>query len=185
MRTPELERVPGQKQPSTASSVVLGVAIMPVLLAGAGLAVSSATVLRWVRRREEHSLRAAMKRQGRVLSWAGFLDKMRSAGGTCIEERFSPKGPVRFWWTQQDLFAESPYRIIDWFTMQKGGAATPFVHWCRGRYTSAGGSALLVDTRGVGKKEIYALWSECRSESCAAHWVEIAPPEILPLPVTH
>ena len=27
-----------------------------------------------------------------------------------------------------------------------------------------GGSAVLVDTWGVPKKEIYALWSECRSE---------------------
>ena len=182
-RTPETEGVLGKKQPSTASNVVLGMAIMPVLLAGAGLVISSANVLRWKRKHEEHSLRAAMKAQSRVLTWAGFLEKMRSQGGTCIEERFSPKGPVRFWWTQDDVSAESPHRIIDWFTMQKGGAATPFVHWCRERYTGTGGSALLVDARGVGKKEIYALWSECRSESCAARWVEVAPPEILPLPV--
>jgi hypothetical protein len=180
VRTPEIEPAPEQKQPSTATSVALGVAIMPVLIAGAGLAISSATVLRWMRRHEEHSLRAAMKAQGRVLAWAGFQEKMRSSGGTCIEERFSPKGPVRFWWTQENVFTESPHKIIDWFTMQKGGAATLFVHWCRKRYTSAAGSALLVDTRLVSKKEIYALWSECRSQSCAARWVEVAPPEILP-----
>ena len=184
MSAPETEHVPGKKQPSTASNVVLGVAMMPVLLAGAGLVISSASVLRWKRRHQERSLRAAMKAQGRVLIWADFLEKMRALGGTCIEERFSPKGPVRFWWTRDDVSAESPHRIIDWFTMHKGGAATPFVHWCREHYTGAGGRAMLVDTRGVGKEEIYELWSECRSESCAARWVEVAPPEILPLPVT-
>jgi hypothetical protein len=182
MRTPEIEHSPEQRHPSSAFSTLLGVAMMPVLLFGAGLAVSSGTVLRWKRTYQENSLRAAMKAQSRVISWHGFLEKMRACGGTCIEERFSPKGPVRFWWTQEDVFAESPHKIIDWFTMQKGGAAAPFVHWCRERYTDANGSAMLVDTRGVGKKEIYALWSECRSKSCLARWVEVAPPEIMPLP---
>jgi hypothetical protein len=180
MRTRETEREPGKKQPSKASNLVLGVATVPVLLVGAGLVISSAAILRWKRKREEHGLRAAMKAQGRVVSWTEFLEKMRSSGGTCIEERFSPKGPVRFWWTQDDVSAKSPHRIIDWFTMHKGGAAKPFVHWCRERYTGPAGKALIVDTRGVGKDEIYALWSECRSESCAARWVEVAPPEILP-----
>ena len=41
-------------------------------------------------------------------------------GGTCIEEKFSPKGPVRFWWTPENVHRESPHEIIDWFTMRKG-----------------------------------------------------------------
>jgi hypothetical protein len=180
MQTPEIDQAPDQRQPSTASSVALGVATMPVLAVGVGLAIGSATALRWVRRYRENSLRAAMKTQGRLITWTGFVEKMRASGGTCIEERFSPKGPMRFWWTQDDLAAASPHKIIDWFTMHKGGAGAPFVHWCRERYTGAVGSAVLVDTRGIGKKEIYALWSECRSQSCAARWVEVAPPEILP-----
>ena len=183
MRTPDIGPAPGQRPHASASSTVLGVAMMPVLLVGAGLAISSATVLRWKRRYQENSLRTAMKARGRVISWPSFLEKMRASGGTCIEERFSPKGPMRFWWTQEDIYAESPHKIIDWFTMHKGGAATSFVHWCRERYTSGNGSAVLVDTRGVGKKEIYALWSECRSHSCIARWVEVAPPEVLPTSV--
>jgi hypothetical protein len=180
MRTPDLEQSPGHRQPSSASNTVLGIAMMPVLLVGAGLAISSAAVLRWKRRYQENTLRTAMRAQGRVILWTSFLEKMRASGGTCIEERFSPKGPVRFWWTQEDVYAESPHKIIDWFTMHKGGAASPFVHWCRERYTGGNGSAVLVDTRGAGKKDIYALWSECRSHSCIARWVEVAPPEILP-----
>jgi hypothetical protein len=184
MQAPETGREVAQRQPSTASSVVLGVAMMPVLLVGAGLAVSSATVLRWKRKYEENSLRSMMKEQGRILTWAEFVERMHSSGGTCIEERYSPKGPVRFWWTGENVYSESPHRIIDWFTMQKGGPAAPFVNWCRQRYTGSEGMAALVDTRGIGKKEIYALWSECRSLSGVARWVEVAPPEILPLSVS-
>ena len=65
--------------------------------------------------------------------------------------------------------------------MRKGRRGEQFVYWCRQRYTSADqGSAVLVDTALVPRREIYALWSECRSESSKARWVEVAPPEILP-----
>ena len=97
---------------------------------------------------------------------AGVCARDARTGGTCIEEKFSPKGPVRFWWTPEDVTANRRTQIIDWFTMRKGVRFEPFILWCRERYTSAdGGSAVLVDTWGVPKREIYALWSECRSES--------------------
>jgi hypothetical protein len=116
-----------------------------------------------------------------MIPWAEFLLAMHTDGGTCIEEKFSPKGPVRFWWTPENLQRESPHEIIDWFTMRKGRRYEPFVHWCRERYTGAEkGSAVLVETWGVPKKQIYALWSECRSNAAKARWVEVAPPEILP-----
>ena len=108
---------------------------------------------------------------------------MHEKGGTCIEEWFSPKGPVRFWWTPENVYRESPFEIIDWFTMRKGRRAEPFIRWCRDRYTNAdGGSAVLVDAPFVPKREIYTLWAECRSDAAAARWVEVAPPEIAPTP---
>jgi hypothetical protein len=134
-----------------------------------------------MRQHREHAFRSLMKTQGRLISWQDFLRAMRGRGGTCIEERFSPKGPVRFWWTPENAYGESPHEIIDWFTMRKGRRGDLFVHWCRERYTSADrGSAVLVDAALVPKREIYALWSECRSDAAKARWVEVAPPEILP-----
>jgi len=181
MRTPQTDERAETKQPANTASVALGLAIMPVVLIGAGLALSSATVLRVLRKQQESRLRSEMSSAGRLITWAAFSENMRRLGGTCIEERFSPKGPVRFWWTQEDVHAESPHQIIDWFTMHKGGpSADAVVRWCRERYTGAGGRAFLVDTRGIGSREIYAMWSECRSHSCPARWVEVAPPEILP-----
>ena len=125
---------------------------------------------------------------GRRRMWAGGRVRANGSlrcGEVAIKERFSAKGPVRFWWTPENVYGESPHEIIDWFTMRKGGRYVPFVLWCRERFTRAdGGSAILVETWGVPKKEIYALWAKCRPESGKdsnrARWIEVAPPEILP-----
>lgn len=170
-----------QKKQTDRLGVILEFLLVPVLLVGALLAIPYSVVLRSVRQYREHRFRLLMKSRGRMIPWAEFLRAMHAEGGTCIEEKFSPKGPVRFWWTPEDVHRESPHEIIDWFTMRKGRRYEPFVHWCRERYSRAeGGSAVLVETWGVPKKEIYALWSECRSESAKARWIEVAPPEILP-----
>ena len=179
MQTQGTERT--EKQPSTWMGAVMGVAMIPVLFVGACLAIPYSVGVRWLHLYREHQLRMLMKSRGRLMTWAEFVRTMRERGGTCIEEKFSPKGPVRFWWTPEDVHFESPHEIIDWFTMRKSRRFEPFVHWCRARYTSAdGGSAMLVDAPLVPRREIYTLWSECRSESTKAQWIEVAPPEILP-----
>ncbi len=181
MQTPETEKPREQKPFAAALGAILGVLLIPVLLLGACFAFPYTFVLRRMRQRREHKLKLLMKSRGRFIAWQELVHYLRDAGGTCIEERFSPKGPVRFWWTREDVHRESPYEIIDWFTMRKGFKGEQFVHWCRTRYTSPDtGSAVLVDTTLVPKRQIYALWAECRSNAKAARWVEVAPPEILP-----
>ncbi len=181
IQTPDTESVREHKRSDTLLGALLGFLLIPVVLVGACLAIPYNIVLRWTRGHREHAFRMRMKSQGRLVPWQELLRTMQDRGGTCIEERFSPKGPVRFWWTPEDVYGESPHEIIDWFTMRKGRRGEAFVHWCRERYTCAdGGSAVLVDTPLVPKREIYALWSRCRSEAKTARWVEVAPPEILP-----
>jgi len=166
---------------STYLTTALGVLLVPVFALLALFAVPYIVLLKWMRQHREHSFRMRMKSRGRLMPWAEFLRAMHSDGGTCIEERFSPKGPVRFWWTHENVYGESPYPVIDWFTMRKGRQAEPFIRWCRERYTGTDdGRAVLVDTGLVAHRDIYALWSECRSDSSAAKWVEVAPPEIVP-----
>ncbi len=166
---------------SGAVGAILGIVMIPVLLIGVCVGIPYIFVLRWIRHLREHSFNRLMRSRGRLITWADFLRTMRGSRGTCIEERFSPKGPVRFWWTPENVFSESPHEIIDWFTMRKGGRFEPFIRWCRERYTSAdGGCAILVETAGVGNREIYALWSECKSEAATSRWIEVAPPEIVP-----
>lgn len=170
-----------EKSPSGGMGVVMGMAMVPVLFAGACLAIPYTVGVRWLRSRGEYKLRLLMKSRGRLMIWAEFVRMMRERGGTCIEEKFSPKGPWRFWWTPEDVQSESPHEIIDWFTMRKGRQHEPFVHWCRDRYTNAeNGTAVMVDAVRTSRREIYALWAECRSDTAKANWVEVAPPEILP-----
>jgi hypothetical protein len=166
----------------TSLNVLLELALIPVAIGVAAVAVPLSFVPRWLQKHREHTFRLKMKSSGRLITWQVFLHSMRNSGGTCIEEKFSPKGPVRFWWTPDDVPSRSPHEIIDWFTMRKGRRGDAFVYWCRERYTNADtGSAVLVDAPFVPRREIYGLWAECRSESGPAHWVEVAPPEILPI----
>ena len=189
MQMPESENLRDQKLGTGYFAAILGLLMLPFLFVGACFAMPYAFLVRWRQQHREDALKSLMKSQGRFIGWAEFVRAMRETGGTCIEEKFSAKGPVRFWWTPENVFGESPHEIIDWFTMRKGGRFVPFILWCRERYTGAdGGSAVLVETWGVSKKEIYALWAECRpesgkdsgKESNKARWIEIAPPEILP-----
>lgn len=170
-----------EKQPSTWVDAVMGIAMIPVLFVGACVAIPYTWGTKWLRLNREHELRMLMKSRGRLMTWQEFVRAMHERGGTCIEEKFTAKGPVRFWWTPEDVRGESPHEIVDWFTMRKGRKYEPFVHWCRARYTSAeAGSAVLVDHPLVPRREIYALWSECRSDAMRVQWIEVAPPEILP-----
>lgn len=170
-----------EKQPSTLLDTVMGVVMIPVVLVGACLAIPFTWGVHWLRLHREHKLRLLMRSRGRLMTWTEFARAMHDIGGTCIEEKFTARGPVRFWWTPEDVYEESPYEIIGWFTMRKGRQHAPFVHWCRARYTNPdNGSAMLVDTPLVPRREIYALWSQCRSDAMKAQWIEVAPPEILP-----
>jgi hypothetical protein len=179
MPIPDTECTPGQR--TDLVTAALGIALIPVLCVAACFAFPYGIALRWFREHREHTFRLLMKSQGRLVSWQEFQRAMQTSGGTCIEERFSPRGPVRYWWTPESVSLESPFRIVDWFTMRKGRDSEPFIHWCRGRYTGAdAGSAILVDTTLVPRSQIYIVWAECRSEASKARWVEVAPPEIVP-----
>jgi hypothetical protein len=181
MQMPGTESTRDSKQFTAYLSAAFGVLLVPFVALFACVAIPFLVAHRWLRQHQEHSFRMRMKSRGRLMTWADFVRAMHGSGGTCIEERFSPKGPVRFWWTPENVTGESPYPIIDWFTMRKGRRAEPFIHWCRERYTAAeAGNAVLVDTGLVSHRDIYALWSECRSKTTAARWVEVAPPEIMP-----
>jgi hypothetical protein len=122
---PKTESPIERKQPSRFVETILGILMIPLLAIGACLVIPCIFILRWIRYLGEHSFSKRMRSRGRLIPWAEFLRTMRGAGGTCIEERFSPKGPVRFWWTPEDVYRESPHEIIDWFTMRKGGRFEP------------------------------------------------------------
>ena len=88
-----------QKQGSAFFGAILGVLLIPFLFVGACFAIPFGFVLRWKQQHREQALKSLMKSQGRFIGWTEFVRAMRESGGTCIEEKFSAKGPVRLWWT--------------------------------------------------------------------------------------
>ena len=112
MQMPESENLRQQKRGTGVFAWILGLLMVPFLFIGACFAAPYVLVMRWRQQRREDKLKSLMKSQGRFMGWAEFQRTMRESGGTCIEERFSAKGPVRFWWTQENVYSESPHESL-------------------------------------------------------------------------
>lgn len=94
--------------------------------------------------RREAMFADSMKLSHRVMEWADFNRELDRGNGTLIVERFSFKGPIRLWWTSDNLYITCPYPLVDWLTMAKDAAFDPVRDWCHTKYTGAGGDAMLV-----------------------------------------
>ena len=90
-----------------------------------------------------------MKVQGRMMDWAHFIREINDSHGTLIVERFSLKGPIRMWWTRENVYEVCPHPLVDWLTMSNDKSFDAVRDWCHSQYTGGTSSALLVD----GNKE--------------------------------
>jgi hypothetical protein len=154
---------------------------IPVMFIVAGLSIPFTLVAGRVQRRHERAFRTKMQGLGRVVEWRDFLKAINETRGTVILERYSFKGPVRWWWTSENLYDISPYPTADWFTMLTDESFQPFAEWCSQRYTTPSeGLAFLADSDAISAGEDHSLWSRLRSpESESVRWVEVAPPRRL------
>lgn len=100
--------------------------------------------------------------------------------GTFIEERYSFKGPVRWWWTSEDVYQVCPHAMVDWLTMLMDAHFRPVAEWFRQQYTSLDkGRAVLVSTEKVPTEEVHVFRSRLESESGTVRWIAVVPPESL------
>lgn len=149
---------------------------IPILFMVAGLSIPYAVVASRIQRRRGRAFCAQMQARGRVIEWSECLRAMEESRGTVIIERYSMKGPVRWWWTSENFYDVCPYAPIEslsWIPQE--ASYRPFAEWCRQRYTSPdGGGALLVNASEIpAKKKMDAL------ESGTARWINVIPPESL------
>jgi hypothetical protein len=75
------------------------------------LSVPVGFVSRLYQQREERRLRSRLATVGRFMEWAEVEAKLKAGAGTLIVEHCSPKGPVREWWTEDDLVAATPVAL--------------------------------------------------------------------------
>lgn len=153
---------------------VAGVLLLPLLLVGGVLSIPFTMVWRRVTSHRERRFANSLKADGRIVDWEHFIHEINAGHGTLVVERFSFKGPVRMWWTGDDVYEVCPYPLVDWLTMKRETSFDAVRDWCHSKYTSKTGGALRVD----GSNE---QWRTIRGKSPLSfrdgiRYLEIPPP---------
>jgi hypothetical protein len=107
-------------------------------------------VYRLRQQREEKQLRHRLVASDRFMEWREVEAKLREGEGTLIVEHRSPKGPVREWWTEDDLVAAAPVPLpTSLKSLPEGDRLQPlqeFAKSCWARYVAIeGGAAKLTE----------------------------------------
>lgn len=154
--------------------IVGGLLLLPLMLIGGALSIPYTIVARRVVARRERRFADSMRVAGRTMDWERFIREINDGHGTLIVERFSLKGPIRMWWTKENVYEVCPHPLVDWFTLSTDTSFDPVRGWCHSRYTSGTGSGLLVD----GNRE---QWRTVRGNAPLTfrdgiRYVEVPPP---------
>ena len=134
------------------------VLLSPALFVLGVLSIPYTMVTTAVSDRRERKFRNSMRTAGRTMDWASFMREINSGRGTLIVERFSFKGPVRMWWTEENVYEACPYPAVHGLTMCSDAKFETVRDWCHRRYTSDTGGAFIVD----GNRE---QWRSIRGHS--------------------
>jgi hypothetical protein len=128
-------------------NLLMFLAALPLILIALPLSIPYTYFRRSLMRRSERKFAEQMKAAGRFMPWDQFQSAIENGSGTAISEHLGIHGPVRMWWTPEDVPALSPHKFEPygrraWLDPQY----TPFFRWCDARYTNAvSGQASLVD----------------------------------------
>jgi len=155
-------------------SPLLSPLLLPLLFVVGAVSIPYSRIRRRIVVRRELRFTESMRIRGRLMDWADFVRELDGGNGMLIVERFSFKGPIRVWWTDDNLYETCPYPLVDWFTMAKDATFDPVRHWCRMRYTGVTGEAMLV----TGTKD---QWRTIQGEKPltfreGVQFVEVPPP---------
>lgn len=111
MRIP-LTRAGGDETPIAWWEWLFAPIMMPLffvfLLVMAVVSIPVELVYRLRLNRQEKQLRPRLAAVGRVMEWTEVEAKLKAGEGTLIVEHCSPKGPIREWWTGDDLAGQAP-----------------------------------------------------------------------------
>ena len=135
----------------------------------------------WLQNRRERAFREELRARGRLMGWEDSKRKMENCEGTLIGEWYSFKGPVRGWWTPENVREVSPHPVGDRLGSSVERSFVDFAYWCRDRYTdSERGTAFLVDSTSATKEDAREFRSRFMSDKQDPYFVRTTPPEALP-----
>lgn len=124
---------------------------VPFLLIAAVLSIPYGVVANFVQNRKERRLQKELRNAGRGIEWLEFVEATVSGRGTVIIEKYFPKGPWRWWWTEDDIRALSPYPMADGRVIEVNAEFESDLagDWCFEQYTNlvTGRARLLINAR--------------------------------------
>jgi hypothetical protein len=118
--------------------------LTPLLLVAGILYAPYMTIAFAIMNYRERRFAKSMQLRGRTIDWSDFIRELNDGKGMLIIERFSWVGPIRKWWTTDDVYDICPYSLADWFKMLQGSDFDSAREWCHEEYTGPTGRALLV-----------------------------------------
>ena len=145
-----------------------GLLLFPILLIGGTLSIPIALAMRNSDRARERRFAKQMRSANRTISQESLAKQIHTGAGTLIREwKRMFKGPVRWWWTSDDLYKECPHAAVDHLTLWQDDGYRAFIEWCWSHYTSpASGKAFLVQlphSRGRSSSTSRKYWSNQRA----------------------
>ncbi|MGA2498163.1 MAG: hypothetical protein ABSH20_10500 [Tepidisphaeraceae bacterium] len=120
MRIP-LTRSAGDETPIAWWEYLFAPIIMPLfllfLLFAAVVSIPLEFVNRLRQNRQERQLGRRLAAVNRLMRWDDVAAKLIAGEGTLIIEHRSPSGPIREWWTEDDLIGSAPVLLPDSLTL--------------------------------------------------------------------
>src|SRR5690349_2638119 len=115
-------------------------AVVTLLVVVAALSIPYGAIHKHIWCRRKRQFTEKLKRQNRILEWDRVSKELRQQRGTLIVEQLSVKGPVRWWWTTENVYDACPHPIVDVVTMLFDRSSfRPLLDWFHKRYTSVEG----------------------------------------------
>lgn len=150
---------------TTSTAKVLGLLLLPLAVivgaVGAPLSIVYSALSRRIWAKRERRFAAQMSSVHRTISFSDFCKAVESGEGTFVCEWENVfKGPTRWWWTEDNVYAATPYPCVDHVNMKADAMFSPFLDWCSKQYIGRDGKARYVIASADQKKSIWPLLEE-------------------------